>query len=134
VFATIGYVLAGAPEPVFLGISTALASLIPAVGTLLVWVPVGIFMIVAGHPARGVIELVWCAATVVGVSDYILRPRLVGDEGVPTLVTFVALFGGVEVFGLKGLVVGPVVMSLALATLRMYAREAAALQGRVRGG
>ena len=59
-----------------------------------------------------------------------IRPRLVGDEAVPTLVTFIALFGGVEVFGLKGLVVGPVVMSLAVATLRLYARESAAIYGR----
>ena len=130
VFATLCYWIASAPEPVFFGIATALASLIPGIGTLLVWVPIGIFLIVSGHPARGVTELLLSAATVGGICDYVIRPRLVGDEAVPTLVTFIALFGGVEVFGLKGLVVGPVIMSLAVATLRLYARESAAIYGR----
>jgi predicted PurR-regulated permease PerM len=125
VFATVGFWMTGAPEPVFFGIGTALASLIPGVGTLLVWVPVGIFMVATGHAGAGIAELVWGAATIVGASDYLIRPRLVGDEAVPTLVTFVALFGGVEVLGLKGLVVGPVLMAIAVATLRIYAREAA---------
>ncbi|HEX3594017.1 MAG TPA: AI-2E family transporter [Polyangiaceae bacterium] len=126
VFATIGFWICGAPEPVFFGIATAVASLIPGVGTLLVWVPVGIFLTLTGHVAGGISELVWGAATVVGVSDYVIRPRLVGDEAIPTLITFVALFGGVEVLGLKGLVTGPVVMSVAVAILRIYVREARA--------
>lgn len=128
VFATIGFWMCGAPEPVFFGIATAVASLIPGLGTLLVWVPVGIFLMVTGHAAVGITELVWGAATVVGISDYVIRPRLVGDEAIPTLITFIALFGGVEVLGLKGLVVGPVVMSVAVAILRIYTREARAVR------
>jgi predicted PurR-regulated permease PerM len=77
-----------------------------------------------GHPARGIFELAWGGLLVVALSDYVIRPRLVGgDSEVPSLVTFAALFGGVEVFGLSGLVVGPVVMSLAVAVLRLYATE-----------
>ena len=124
--ATIGFWITGAPEPLFFGGATAIASLVPGVGTLLVWVPVGVFMILAGHPVAGVVQLLWGIVVTTGISDYVIRPRLLGgDEGLPTLVTFVALFGGVEVFGFKGLVVGPVVMSIAVATLRLYAREAA---------
>jgi predicted PurR-regulated permease PerM len=126
VFGTIGFWMCGAPEPIFFGIATALASLIPGLGTLLVWVPVGIFLMATGHPAAGITELVWGASTIVGISDYVIRPRLVGDEAIPTLITFIALFGGVEVLGLKGLVVGPVVMSVAVAILRIYTREARA--------
>jgi predicted PurR-regulated permease PerM len=78
----------------------------------------------AGHPVAGIFELAW-GALVVGVfSDYVLRPRLVGGKGhIPTLLTFVSLFGGVEVFGLVGLVIGPVIASVALAMLRTYDRE-----------
>lgn len=126
VFATVGFWMFGAPEPVFFGIATAVASLIPGVGTMLVWVPVGIFLAMTGHLGAGITELVWGAATIVGISDYVIRPRLVGDEAIPTLITFVALFGGVEVLGLKGLVTGPVVMSVAVAILRIYVREARA--------
>ncbi|HVU00276.1 MAG TPA: AI-2E family transporter [Polyangiaceae bacterium] len=125
--ATVGYFLTGAPEPVFFGVATALTSLVPGIGTTLVWAPIGIFQVVTGHAAAGFVELVWGAVAIVGVSDYWIRPKLVGgDERLPTLVTFVALFGGVEVFGLKGLVVGPIAMSIAVATLRLYAREAEA--------
>ncbi len=122
--ATVGYAISGVPEPIFFGAMTAVASLVPAVGTLIVWVPAGIVLIATGHVGRGVLELAWGAVAVVGVSDYVVRPRLVGGEGgTPALVTFAALFGGVEVWGLKGLIMGPVVMLLAVAVLRIYVRE-----------
>jgi predicted PurR-regulated permease PerM len=125
VLATTGYWITGVREPLFFGAATAVASLIPAVGTMLVWVPVGIVLFLDGHPTRGILELVWASVTVVGVSDYVIRPVLVGGQGeMPALVTFAALLGGVEVFGLKGLIVGPVLMSLSIAVLRLYAGEA----------
>jgi predicted PurR-regulated permease PerM len=125
ILATVGYAIAGVPESFFFGAITAVASLIPAVGTLLVWVPAGIVLIVTGHAAGGTFLLIWGACVIVGVSDYVVRPRLVGGESAtPALVTFSALFGGVETFGLKGLIVGPVLMSLAFAVLRLYAHEA----------
>ncbi len=123
--AGIGYALAGVPDAIFFGTVTAMASLIPAVGTLLVWVPAGVILILTGHAGAGIFELVWGALCVVGVSDYVIRPKLVGgDENTPALLTFAALLGGAEVFGLQGLIVGPLLMSLALAVLRIYEREA----------
>jgi predicted PurR-regulated permease PerM len=123
--ATIGFWVTGVPRPIFFGIATALASLIPAVGTLLVWVPAGLYLFASAHPASAVVELIWGALVVVGASDYLIRPRLVGDEAMPALQVFVALFGGLEVMGLPGLIVGPVIMALAVATLRLYAGERA---------
>jgi predicted PurR-regulated permease PerM len=122
--ATIGFWATGVPQPLFLGIATAIASLMPAVGTLLVWVPAGLYLLATGSPGTGVVELAWGALVVVGFSDYVIRPRLVGDEGMPAILTFLALFGGLEVLGLPGLVAGPVLMALAVAVLRLYAREA----------
>jgi predicted PurR-regulated permease PerM len=123
--AGLGYWITGVPQPAFFGALTAVASLIPAVGTLLIWVPAGAYLMLSGHFTAGIIELAWGALVVVGVSDYLIRPRLVGDEGMPAVLTFVALFGGVEVMGLSGLIIGPVLMSLALAALRIYEAEAA---------
>jgi len=75
--------------------------------------------------ARGILELIWGAVMVGILADYVIRPRLVGAAGhLPSIVTFAALLGGVQVFGLKGLIVGPVLMSLAIAVLRLYAIEA----------
>jgi len=122
--AAIGFWVTGVPQPLFLGIATAIASLVPAVGTLLVWVPAGLYLLAIGSPGAGVVELAWGALVVVGFSDYVIRPRLVGDEGMPAILTFLALFGGLEVLGLPGLIAGPVLMALAVAVLRLYAREA----------
>jgi len=123
--ATIGFWISGVPQPMFFGIATALASLIPAVGTLLIWVPAGLYLFATGHPAGAIVELAWGAVFVVGACDYVIRPRLVGDSGMPTLLVFIALFGALEVLGLSGLIVGPVIMSLAVAVLRLYSGEEA---------
>lgn len=120
----VGYALGGVPEPLLLGALTAMCSLVPAVGTLLVWVPVSVGLIVSGHVGAGTFELVWGACVVGILSDYVIRPKLVGGQGhVPTLLTFISLFGGVKGFGLLGLIVGPVFAAVALALLRTYDRE-----------
>jgi predicted PurR-regulated permease PerM len=125
VLATLGFWMTGVPEPLFFGAAAAVSSLIPPVGATLVWAPVGIVLILVGHPVLGTLELAWSLVVVSLVSEYVIRPRLVGGNGhLPSLVTFAALLGGVQVFGLKGLVVGPVLMSLAIAVLRLYATEA----------
>jgi len=123
--ATLGYWIAGLPHPVFFGAATAIASLVPALGTMLVWVPAGVVLILLGQVGSGVFVLVWGVGIVAALNDYVVRPRLVGRKGgVPALATFIALFGGAEALGLKGLIVGPVVMSLSVAVLRLYAAEA----------
>jgi predicted PurR-regulated permease PerM len=121
--AAIGYWITGVPYPAFFGITTAFASLVPAVGTLPVWVPAGLYLIAKGHRAAGIVELAWGALVVVAISDYVIRPRMVSEETMPPLLVFIALFGGLEMMGLDGLIVGPVVMGLALAILRLYANE-----------
>jgi predicted PurR-regulated permease PerM len=122
--AGVGYVIGNVPEPGLLAALTAICSLVPALGTLLVWVPVGIALLLWGHPAAGIFELLWGALVVGVVCDYVIRPRLVGRGGhIPTLLTFIALFGGVEVFGVLGLIIGPVVAAVAVALLRTYDRE-----------
>ncbi len=124
VLAGVGYALGGVPEVVLLALLTAACSLVPAVGTFLVWIPVGVGLIASGRPGAGIFELLWGTLIVVMLSDYVIRPKLVGDHGhVPTLLTFIALFGGVKIFGLIGLIVGPVIAAVALASLRTYDRE-----------
>src|SRR6185295_509068 len=95
--AAVGYWATGVPEPAFFGTATAIASVVPAVGTLLVWVPAGLYLLLSGHLAWGIVELAWGLLVVVGFSDYVIRPRLVGDEDMPPLLTLLALFGGLEV-------------------------------------
>ena len=87
-------------------------------------IPATICLAVTGHVVSAIIVLGWGLVFVVGVSDYIIRPRLVrGEAKVPSIVTLAALLGGVEVLGLQGLLVGPVLMALAFAALQLYAAE-----------
>jgi predicted PurR-regulated permease PerM len=126
VLAALGYLAFGLPEAAFFGALTAAASLLPVVGTMLVWVPAGLFLMGTGHVATGVLELVYGGLVVVGVSDYIIRPKLLDGHGeMPPLLTFISLLGGAEVFGLIGLILGPLLVSIAVALLRIYARESA---------
>ncbi len=128
--AAIGYWITGVPQPAFFGALTAVASLVPAVGTLLVWIPLGLYRIASGHVVAGLLTLIYSALIVGVASDYFIRPRLVGsDKNVPVLFTFVSLFGGVEVFGLVGLVLGPVIVTLSIAILKTYQVEVAASRG-----
>jgi predicted PurR-regulated permease PerM len=130
VLATIGYWLAGVPEPVVFGAATTIASFVPAIGTLLVILPVSLGLAVTGHLGHAIIALAWGLVVVGAICDYVIRPRLVrGDGEVPSLVTFAALFGGFEVFGVKGLILGPVLMAVALAVLRLYGVEARQRRG-----
>ena len=130
--AAIGYWVTGVPQPAFFGALTAVASLVPAVGTLLVWIPLALFRIATGHVVAGLALLIYSTLFVGIVSDYVIRPRLVGsDKNVPVLLTFVSLFGGVEVFGLVGLILGPVIVTLSVAVLKTHeAAVAAARRGK----
>jgi predicted PurR-regulated permease PerM len=125
--ATIGYWIVGLPRPLFFGALTAVASLVPGIGTLLVWLPAGVVEVLLGRTGSGVLLLVWGVVVISAIPEYVLRPRLVGRGGqIPSLFTFVALIGGAAVLGLKGLILGPVLMTMAITVLRLYAEEARA--------
>jgi predicted PurR-regulated permease PerM len=130
ILAGVGFWITGVPKPVFLGLATAIASLVPAVGTLLVWVPASLYLFATEHATMAAVLLLWGALLVVAFSDYVIRPRLVGEEGMPPILTFLSLFGGLETMGLAGLIAGPVIMALAVSVLRLYAREARAREAR----
>jgi predicted PurR-regulated permease PerM len=119
--AAAGYAIAGVATPVTWGLITSISSLLPAVGTFLVWVPIAGYELWGGHVGRGIFLLTWGFLLVSLTTDYVIRPRLVGREGSGhPLLMLVSLIGGIEVMGLAGLIVAPIVMSLFLAVLKIY--------------
>jgi len=107
----------GLPAAILWTLVTALASLVPVVGSALVWGPASILLLLSGHWAKAIILLVWGAA-VVGQVDVVVKPYVVSARAkAPTLLVFFALVGGVEAFGLIGIFVGPVVLSVTLTVL-----------------
>ena len=122
--AGIGYWLFGVDSPLVWASLTGIASILPAVGTGLVWVPVGIVVIALGHPAQGLGILLWSGVVVVFVADYILRPKLVGTKiRMSDLLVFMAIFGGIEAFGILGVILGPIAAAVLLSLLRIYQRD-----------
>jgi predicted PurR-regulated permease PerM len=125
--AAAGYAVAGAPQAGFFGAMTAVASTLPALGTFLVWAPMGAYLIGSGHVVAGVLELLWGFFVVVTLCDGFIRPKVVGRKSkMGMLPTLIGLFGGLELFGFIGLLLGPTLVGLSLAILRLYGWERAA--------
>lgn len=117
-------VVTGVPNAAFFGAVTACLSPIPIVGSAVVWAGVGAAQILSGHVAAGVAHLILGALFVSVLGDDFIRPKLVGGgKKFPALLTFIGLFGGVAVFGLSGLIVGPIVVALCDAVLKIYTAE-----------
>lgn len=113
VVAGVGYVLVGVKGWVLLGTLTILAGLLPVIGTALVWCPIAVFLLLQGSVGSAVFIGLW-GAGVVGLIDNVLRPYLIGQEtDVSILFLFLSILGGVNLWGMKGIILGPVIVSVA---------------------
>lgn len=106
----------GVPSVFLLGVIMAIASFLPAVGPAIVWVPVAIYLLATGAIWQGIVVIV-SGVALVGLVDNLLRPMLVGrDTGIPDWLILVTTLGGIAFLGLSGIVVGPLVAGLFLAS------------------
>lgn len=118
----IGFAIAGLPSPLVFGALGAVASLIPIVGTALVWVPAAISLVAQGQTGWAIFLIIWSVVLVAG-SDNVVRPLIIsGSSKASTLLVFVGLLGGVGVFGFAGIFMGPLILTL-VATLLQYADQ-----------
>ncbi|MFB0873521.1 MULTISPECIES: AI-2E family transporter [unclassified Sphingobium] len=102
------------------GVLMGVASLLPAIGAGLVWVPVALYLFATGAVWEGAV-LVGCGAIVIGSVDNLLRPILVGrDTRMPDYVVLISTLGGIELFGFNGIVIGPVIAALFIATWNIF--------------
>lgn len=114
ILAGLGYWVAGVPAPLFCGALTAIAALIPVVGTALVWVPLAAVVALNGAYLNAILLAVWCTVFV-GLSDNAIRPLAVGaTSDVPVLAVVVGAICGVVAMGLLGLILGPVIFGILL--------------------
>lgn len=103
------------------GVMMGFFSLLPAIGTGLIWVPVAIYLLASGQIWQGV-AMILCGIFVIGMVDNVLRPILVGrDARMPDYVVLISTLGGLEVFGFNGFVVGPVIAALFIAVWNIMA-------------
>lgn len=112
--------LVGLSAPVFMGVLIAFFSIVPVVGSALVWFPAAIWLILEGHWGKALIVFA-ISGGVASVADNIVRPLLLRNRTrLNDLLLFISILGGLDAFGLLGLVVGPTVVAAALGVLRVY--------------
>ncbi len=108
--------IAGIPSALLFGVVMAILSLIPAVGTALMWLPAAIYLLAIGDIWQGLFVL-FSGALIIGMADNVLRPILVGrDTGIPDWIILVTTLGGIAIMGFSGIVLGPLVAGLFLAS------------------
>jgi len=107
----------GLPSALVWGVVMTFLSLIPVAGAFIVWIPAAIFLALTGHWVKAALLVAW-GALVIGSVDNFLRPKLVGERTkLHELFIFFSVLGGLDVFGILGLVLGPVVLAITLALL-----------------
>jgi predicted PurR-regulated permease PerM len=113
----------GLPSPLLWGAVMAVLSLIPVVGTALVWAPVVVYYVLTGAVWKGIILLVVFIG-VVGTVDNLVKPVLIrrGTE-IDTLWIFLSVLGGIGVFGFLGLFLGPFLVTILLVLVEIYKVE-----------
>lgn len=113
--------LAGVPSALLWSVLMAVASLLPTVGTALIWGPAALYLMLTGSALKGLLVAAWCAV-VVGSVDNVLRPILVGkDTEVHELLILLSTLGGMMLFGLSGILLGPVLAVMFLTVWDLYA-------------
>ena len=123
VLATIGFALAHVPRPVFLGIATLVASFVPVIGTALIWIPVTALLVLTGHVTSAIFVGAWCGVLLTAADNVVKPLAMRGKVEMHTGLVFLALLGGITMFGLLGIIAGPLVIAFLLALLRMYERD-----------
>jgi predicted PurR-regulated permease PerM len=110
----------GIKGAIFWGTVVVVLAAVPALGTPLVWGPAAVYLFINGQTAEAIGLVVW-GVGVIGLIDNILRPRLVGEEAkLPDLIVLISILGGISVFGIVGIIAGPVLATVFFVVLDIY--------------
>jgi predicted PurR-regulated permease PerM len=121
--------LLGIRSPMLWALVMGVTSLLPAVGPVLVWLPVALYLLSIGAVWQGVVLIAY-GVLVIGLVDNVLRPRLVGkDTEMPDYLVLVATLGGIALLGVNGFIIGPIIAALFMAVWDIVADARAASAG-----
>ncbi len=117
--AGLGFVVAGVPVPILLGLAAFILSFIPFLGAASVWVPASIWLLAQDHVGAGIGLILW--GLVITAVDYVIKPWVIGNEAkLPLFWLFFTTIGGLKVYGILGVFLGPIILSLGMAFLAIY--------------
>jgi predicted PurR-regulated permease PerM len=115
----------GLPGPLLWGLAMGLLSIVPVLGAFVIWIPAVVGLAAQGSWVKAAVLTGW-GTIIVGLIDNLLYPILVGKEmRLHTAPVFIAIVGGLFVFGASGLVLGPVFLALTLAFMEVLKRRTA---------
>ncbi|WP_420635478.1 AI-2E family transporter [Candidatus Palauibacter sp.] len=118
--AGLAFWVVGIPSAAFWGTVMAVLSIVPGVGSALVWLPAAIYLLASGQTIAGIGLILWCGL-VVGTLDNLMRPWLVGrDTRMPDLMILLGTLGGLFAFGMAGVLIGPIVAALFITVWELY--------------
>lgn len=113
----------GLPAPLLWGVIMTILSLLPAVGSALIWFPAALYLYAIGEPVKATALIVY-GVTVIGLVDNLLRPILVGrDTKLPDYIVLISTVGGLIMFGISGFAIGPLLAALFMAFWEIFMRE-----------
>ena len=113
------FLVLGLPSPLLWGVVMLLMSMIPMAGAFVVWVPASLYLLLTGSYIKALLLAGW-GVLVIGSIDNFLSPRLVGRRArLHELLIFFSVLGGLQVFGVLGLVLGPVLAAVTLALIEV---------------
>jgi predicted PurR-regulated permease PerM len=116
----IAFYVIGIESPVLWGIAISVMSFVPLVGTLSIWGPASIYLLVQGNYLQG-IGLVLFGTFVIAMVDNILKPLIIGSRTkMPTIIIFFSVLGGIKAFGIIGLIMGPLIMAVFVSVFEIF--------------
>jgi len=122
------FAITGLHSPVFWGVVIAFFSLVPVVGSALIWAPAALWLGLNGSWGKALLIVIICGG-VAGVADNLVRPLLLRNRTrLNDLLIFISILGGLQVFGLLGLVAGPTIVAAALGVFRVYTEHRGELE------
>jgi len=128
---TIGLLIAGVPASLFWGAVSTVMSLVPMIGSAAVWIPAVIYLFVSGETGHAIFLTIW-GAVIVSLIDNVVRTwAMKGKSELPAVPLLFSVIGGMDAFGVIGLVIGPLVFSLLMSIIDIYKRSFGAPQRRV---
>ncbi len=123
IIAMIGYYIFGVENAIFWGLVTGAASIVPVLGTMLIYVPVCIYQIATGDVSNGLLLAVYCLIFVGGIDNVLRFTLLKKMADIHPLITVFGVVLGLQVFGVMGLVFGPVLLSMPGILYRVFEME-----------
>jgi predicted PurR-regulated permease PerM len=113
----------GLPAPLLWGVVMALLAVVPVLGAFIVWLPAALFLLLEGRWISALVLTAW-GILVVGTIDNLLRPVLVGNRlKLHTVLAFLSVVGGLLLFGSSGLILGPVILTVTMGLLEIWAKR-----------